>query len=305
MDVAKIITGLLYEHDCVVIPGIGALVAGYRPAEINRARKAIYPPSKSLVFNRNLRHDDGLLTTGMAGELKTGYDQAKQFVEKLAGEITSALDAGGKYPLEGLGYFYTDNRQSILFHPELSENLMLDSYGLSFVTYRADIRPLRYGKKRVLPEGTAGDGGRRPLRKWAYVAAAGVLAAAFSTLVWPGSTGGGMMNSTSVTPMSGEATVNAPGGNEDPAGPERSGNAGYNAGGLKFYHVIVGSYADFANARQHLVRMREAGYAARILFTGDKGYRVSVFSSADMEESENQLRQVQSALDTKAWLYGD
>lgn len=305
MDAAEIITGLLYEHDCVIIPGIGALVAGYRPAEINFARKAIYPPSKSLVFNTNLRHDDGLLASGLARDMDAGYDEAKQKVEKLAGEIRSALDAGEKYTLEGLGYFYTDNRRSILFRPEPGPNLMLDSYGLSFVSYRGDIRPLRYNKHRIHPEGRSGDQGPGPLRKWAYVAAAGVLVVALSTMFWRVPAGDTPMNSTSVDFLSAENAVRPGTAEESTAIPEGNETAGYDATGLKIYHVIVGSYADFANARKQMLLMRGAGYAARVLFTGGEGYRVSVFSSTDKPASEIQLNRVKSDMEVKAWMYTD
>ena len=59
---------LLYLHDCVIIPGFGGFVGNKKSAYIHPVSGIIYPPSKTLLFNKNLTQNDGLLATHIAKE---------------------------------------------------------------------------------------------------------------------------------------------------------------------------------------------------------------------------------------------
>ena len=52
---------LLYDHDCVIIPGLGGFIANFEPARIIRKQHTIMPPSKKIAFNGKLKNNDGLL----------------------------------------------------------------------------------------------------------------------------------------------------------------------------------------------------------------------------------------------------
>jgi len=125
MNLAENILELLYEHDCVIIPDVGALVADYQPAEINYGRKTIYPPGKSLLFNRELKYNDGLLVDSIARRQQIDYEEAKKALDKHVAEVKADIFTGKKYSLDGIGYLYSDTKKLIQFQPELSVNLML------------------------------------------------------------------------------------------------------------------------------------------------------------------------------------
>ena len=55
------INELLYIHDCVIIPGFGGFVGNHISAKLNKASKTLTPPSKQILFNENLKTNDGLL----------------------------------------------------------------------------------------------------------------------------------------------------------------------------------------------------------------------------------------------------
>jgi len=307
MKLAENILELLYEHDCVIIPDIGALVADYQPAEINYASKAIYPPAKSLIFNRDLRYNDGLLTAYLARKEQTDYGEAQKAIDKLSREIRSALFSGRKYSLGDLGYFYTDSKQLIQFQPELNINLMLESYGLSFVRYQNEVSPMPSGKIRIRHDATEGSANRVVIRKWVYAAvAASLMTAALFIAFQSGNLNNRMVNNSSVIPFKKDSIE---------AVKEETAIQATNTDSQlliavpvkeeSLYHIVVGSYEDFANAREQIRRIRSGGYEARLLFTGSNKYRVSVFSSADRQESENMLMAVRSELNDKAWLYSE
>ncbi len=71
MKIDQHISDLLYCYDCVIIPDFGGFVANYRSAEIDKKRNILYPPSKGIIFNKNLVHNDGLLANKIAKDENT------------------------------------------------------------------------------------------------------------------------------------------------------------------------------------------------------------------------------------------
>jgi hypothetical protein len=65
MQLNKQIIDLLFEHDCVIIPGFGGFVAQYSSASFEEISQSFVPPSKSILFNKNLINNDGLLLINM------------------------------------------------------------------------------------------------------------------------------------------------------------------------------------------------------------------------------------------------
>ncbi|RZK88838.1 MAG: SPOR domain-containing protein, partial [Hymenobacter sp.] len=53
---------LLRDHDCVIIPDFGGLVAEPAPARVQPAgRHLLSPPTRQVAFNQALTRNDGLL----------------------------------------------------------------------------------------------------------------------------------------------------------------------------------------------------------------------------------------------------
>ena len=98
---------LLLEHDCVTLPGFGALLAEPVPARIHPVRHTLSPPARRVVFSERLRHDDGLLTAAVArslglaevGEAQTARVAVRSFTE----ELRAALRQHRAAELRGLG----------------------------------------------------------------------------------------------------------------------------------------------------------------------------------------------------------
>ena len=68
MKLAKHIHDLLLENETVIIPGFGAFISTYKPAEIGE--NEIKPPSKEISFTRQIRNNDGMLVTAIARKAK-------------------------------------------------------------------------------------------------------------------------------------------------------------------------------------------------------------------------------------------
>ena len=52
---------LLFQHDCVILSDFGGFVANYVSAKVDENTRRIFPPAKTVIFNKYLTNNDGLL----------------------------------------------------------------------------------------------------------------------------------------------------------------------------------------------------------------------------------------------------
>lgn len=131
LDVSGYIALLLHRFDCVVIPGMGGFVANYSPAVLDRTRGVIYPPSKGIIFNKNLVKNDGLLVSEIAGQLEVPYHDALGRLTGFVEQCRYTLQTGGRVEINGLGYLYFDAEKNIQYLAHQTVNFLNDSFGLA------------------------------------------------------------------------------------------------------------------------------------------------------------------------------
>ncbi|WP_319499889.1 SPOR domain-containing protein [uncultured Draconibacterium sp.] len=130
MSFGKEIYTLLLQHDIVIIPGLGAFVSEYRPAEISDESDEIKPPSKTISFNGQLKNNDGLLVGHIAEKLHISHFNALVRIEKERDEMLFKLDKGDEVFVEGVGVLSHNDQGEIVFEAAEEENMLLDSFGL-------------------------------------------------------------------------------------------------------------------------------------------------------------------------------
>jgi nucleoid DNA-binding protein len=130
MNVPFYISELLYEHDCVIIPGFGGFVGHYAPAKIHPISHSFHPPSKNILFNAKLNRDDGLLLDFIGQQEGIHYHEARQKVDGFVMEIKGQLERKQKVNLKNIGVLKLDQEDNILFEPDASTNYLEESFGL-------------------------------------------------------------------------------------------------------------------------------------------------------------------------------
>ncbi len=130
MDIVAYIRELLFNHDCVIVPGFGGFIGNYTPARIDKKSGTFYPPVKQISFNRNLNHNDGLLVGRISGSSGMNYGDARNLVEEFAGDLRRKIEKGEKVVFDHIGSFVNNPEGNIQFEPDRSSNYYLDSYGL-------------------------------------------------------------------------------------------------------------------------------------------------------------------------------
>lgn len=124
------ISNLLYDHDCVIIPELGGFVANYASAKIHPAQHSFAPPSKNIVFNKNLKNNDGLLANQISNAENINYTYALQHISAFVSDSNLRLKKGEKIKIEEVGTLYLDVEKNIQFEAA-STNFLLDAFGLS------------------------------------------------------------------------------------------------------------------------------------------------------------------------------
>ena len=170
MRLDPFITDLLFDHDCVIIPEFGGLVANYRSAKLNGVSHVLQPPSKSIGFNPSLKYNDGLLTNYISSVLAISYKEASEHVANTIADFRRQMSENGRFTIDRVGVFYKDRFGQTQFIPEEQENFLLSSYGLQPVQLRLINASETTGSAKVIPMDSPSN------RKW-KVAAAIVLPA--------------------------------------------------------------------------------------------------------------------------------
>lgn len=109
---------LLSRNDCVIIPGLGAILARNESARISLDSHTITPPRRVFTFNSALTHSDGALACSISRAENISYDAAASKVEANVAEMNSALKTTGSLQLGRIGKLTFDRElKTLQFFP--------------------------------------------------------------------------------------------------------------------------------------------------------------------------------------------
>lgn len=118
IPVIRHIQFLISRHDCVIIPGWGALIAHRLPARIDHSSSVIFPPSRIVVFNPAISHDDAMIASSIARQENCGYEAASLAVAEFSEALRRQIEAEGSVSVPRIGSFRLTPDHTILFEPD-------------------------------------------------------------------------------------------------------------------------------------------------------------------------------------------
>lgn len=191
MDISVYIGELLYDYDCVIVPGLGGFVCNYRPADIHPVQNTIAPPAKSVAFNSSLKNNDGLLANYIAERKGISYDYANALISGWVNATNSLLKVGDNITIPKVGELKQNIERNVEFSPNAQYNYLKASYGLKTIYAEPVIRAketislverIERIEKEVAEETIA------PRKRWkiAAVVVLFIAMAALSQLMWYG-----------------------------------------------------------------------------------------------------------------------
>lgn len=137
--IEEIIPELLVRHSCVIVPGFGGFVAKTHSSTIDFTKGIMHPPYKSVLFNRQLKTDDGLLAHALAKKSSLSYDGALESISDTVRGWNQSMSDGKRVEIDRLGIFYKDEEGQIQFQQDRHFNLLLAAYGLKAVRFEAQV----------------------------------------------------------------------------------------------------------------------------------------------------------------------
>ncbi len=313
MRIDAYIEKLLFEYNCVVVPGFGAFLAQRTSAKIDTATNTFIPPSKVVSFNAQLSKNDGLLVSYIAKEKNLGYEEMLGEVEAAAKDWTKKLQQGEHIEVFGIGRLWHNKEQKIQFQPEDKTNFLTSSFGLSAFVATPIQREVLKEEVEELEERipfiiTPEKREASPFRPWLKYAA--ILLLAVSLGVTSYRTYGDFQQKEvaaqqdaqeEVSRLIQEATFFESAPLELPAI-----NIEVTKKQLGKHHVIAGAFRQVENAEKRVDELKEKGFNA--FYLGENRYglhQVAYDSFEDPKEALLFLKKVKATESRDAWLLSE
>ncbi len=121
---------LISSHECVVIPGLGALIVRQEPSIFDEDSSYFKKPANEITFNGQIVHNDGLLVNSVAKREGMTYEQALAFVEDNVSLYKRLLAKGDDVALGHIGYLKEINSR-VEFVPCVSIDNLDEFFGLN------------------------------------------------------------------------------------------------------------------------------------------------------------------------------
>jgi len=322
MEIQKYISELLSEHDCVIIPGLGGFVGSYLPAQIHPVYHTFQPPSKKILFNINLRQNDGLLANHITQVEQISFNEANDKIRLFAAETIRVLKTRKYLILQDIGKIYMGKEGNIQFDQDLRSNYLPESYGLQ-PFFSAPVKRDPYLEKRGKRLHTSRENKELAKRvlprslKWAAILAVPVAVAIILSLAGYDSIKSGSWNTadilSSLSPFSKVDIKEASPQpkptytweEEQPTPVREKATPPLQTGqsGSETYAVIVGAFSIEKNAHKLVRELNQKGFKARIFNRSSGGLlRVAAGVFSKQTEAIRMMRTMKSSGFPGAWL---
>ncbi len=180
MNLADHLRPLLRDHDCVIIPDFGGLVAAYVPARVQPGgRHQLSPPTRQVAFNQALTRNDGLLVDALGQHLGLPAAEAREALRQAVAALYRELQNEQRTELPGIGVFRQLAGRGLQFEYTGANDLLPAVFGLPELTVLPvsviDARLAREQQAQLVPRLRSAGRGLR-LRRLVPGAAIGLLA---------------------------------------------------------------------------------------------------------------------------------
>lgn len=102
---------LIRNYDCVIVPNLGGFVAQHIPAYFDEKTGTYFPPRRCVVFNTELSHNDGLLSTSVSRKEKISFEDASKFISSEVSTMRAQLMNDGSIAIGHIGRLdYVDDK---------------------------------------------------------------------------------------------------------------------------------------------------------------------------------------------------
>ena len=123
---------LLKEFNCVVIPNFGSFVCRNISAKFNENHTQLLPPNKEIVFNKNLKENDGVLIKTISDLRNISYSESEKKINSWVKKINKKINSGKSISFQNIGLLRKVDK-NFIFEVNRNSIFLKSSYGLSSV----------------------------------------------------------------------------------------------------------------------------------------------------------------------------
>ena len=123
---------LLKEYNCVVIPNFGSFVCRNISAKFSENHTQLLPPNKEIVFNKNLKKNDGVLIKTISDLRNISYSESEKKINSWVKKINEKINSGKSISFQNIGLLRKVDK-NFIFEPNRNSIFLKSSYGLSAV----------------------------------------------------------------------------------------------------------------------------------------------------------------------------
>ena len=329
MNLIQYIKELLYQQECVTLPGFGSFLTQTHPIKVNRYTGEFTPPSRSISFNRLIQENDGLLASYVAKREGVSYPDALAMIEKELQHWNKRLDRETMI-LPGIGEFSFNAENKLRFLPHGKINFDANALGLSAfqrTPEKAQIRaaaivpptpspksnpPMQDNKEPLAFTPESQEEKKSPALRYAIigVVAVALLGATYyfgnqyleserlkSTELAQKRIAKNVQEASFALGAIASLELSVPAVIET---TEDTGSVAVESG--QFYSVIAGSFRDQANAERKLEELKSQGFEAAFAEASPDGLiRVAYGRFESKREAYRLLSFIKYSLEEEAW----
>ncbi len=338
--VTPYLSELLYEHNCVILPGFGGFIANRIPSKVNEVQQRVEPARKVVSFNINLTQNDGLLASFISNSKSISFDEATKQIAEFVAMIKADIQLKKHHSLKGVGDFYLNSEDMTVFIPENDINFAKDTYGLFPISIRRitreneSVKTIEKEKLRSLPLRLAKPKAIRsrrlvygtlliclPVLLGLFTQQTGILQKAnfnisnFFKQPAPAErvkesvknmTKEDLKNQEQAVSQSSISEASTPVINTTPEVPRAEANTSPNipaTSAAVHFHIIGGSFGVPLNAQNFTKLLQKKGYKAYIAGMNPKGLAMVSYEGFKTEiEAMQFLEKIHQTENSKAWL---
>ena len=128
-EVVRVLPGMFWDNDCVMLPGLGGFVCNPRSAWYDASKRQMVPPSRDVLFNPRLTTNDGLVANELMAKHGATYREAIDALEAMVGKVKRELKNGSSVDLPGIGRLYMESDGLLRFVTDAEFERLLRSFG--------------------------------------------------------------------------------------------------------------------------------------------------------------------------------
>lgn len=292
---------LLPKHNCVIVPDLGGFIVNVEPAT-RRNDGSIGAPKYSIVFNKDLKYNDGLLASSIQSVKNISYSNACNIIAESVKHIKQTLLQDKPLLCGKIGVLQLDGDNNITFtgntmlvHPQLYG---LGTMHLSFIDALENNNTRKEKYTKV---------------KYKVASMAAVAAALFLFVMPAGKIGNsdhstiqqaGFINSVKRSFIPPVETINV---NNEISGNTEAINEEETvlSKPARTYYIIVGGEESEKRAQRLLEKFQSQGLENAAIVKSPTLYRIYIASYSDKSEAERFLDifRLENPKYATAWLY--